>query len=353
MYTAEIAGPANSLLLLLDEIEPDYQSSLLLPQEGPLCIELKKRGIQYHVVPKMNMRTIPQIWHVIRSNHIDLVYGNNPSGRIRNSLIAAKLAGKPVIWHFRIQQKAISWRHRIVLGLADAVIAVSEGVAESIYKFVPSVTVKVVYNGVEPALFARDREPTASFVRQSLNLPSNAQIVTMVGNITYRKQQLEAVKAFALVNNAVSRAHLVLAGSIVDSAYYNEIVAYIKSEGLSEKIHLIGFCNDVPGLLSASDVYIHTSRREGHPRAVIEAMAASLPIVAFDIDGVRECIKDGRGIIVPQGRTNELSEHIISLLVSPSTRDQYGKRAHNYMLSNYTAQQTAQQIKHVIAQIVR
>ena len=84
---------------------------------------------------------------------------------------------------------------------------------------------------------------------------------------------------------------------------------------IANDVHFIGRCDDVASLLFASDVGVLSSRAEGFANAILEYMAAGLPVVATDVGGVREAIVEGKtGYIVPSGDDEKMAERIIQVL---------------------------------------
>ena len=89
----------------------------------------------------------------------------------------------------------------------------------------------------------------------------------------------------------------------------------VSREGLSGSVRLLGYRTDVPRLLNRADVFVLASQREGLPRVVMEAMACARPVVATDVRGSRDLVRDGEnGLLVPPGRPDLLAEVLLRLL---------------------------------------
>jgi len=97
---------------------------------------------------------------------------------------------------------------------------------------------------------------------------------------------------------------------------------------LQGKVSFLGFRRDVPELLAASDLFILTSRREGLPKAVMEAMAAGLPIIATDVRGNRDLVKSGEnGYLVPLDDVEQTAIAIERLIDSEDLRRSMGEKS--------------------------
>src|SRR4029078_4484168 len=132
------------------------------------------------------------------------------------------------------------------------------------------------------------------------------------------------LQAFAEIKNP--RAHLVLAG---DGSLREAIKAYTIERNLSDRVHLIGNQHDSPGILAASDAFVLASNWEGNPLAVMEAMAAGLPVIATAVGGVPELVQSGdQGLLVPAGDRMGFAAAMKTLLDSAETRKNMGNAAH-------------------------
>jgi glycosyltransferase involved in cell wall biosynthesis len=148
---------------------------------------------------------------------------------------------------------------------------------------------------------------------------------------------------------------LILAGSLDrDPCYTDEIRTRICQQGLEDYIHLLGLRTDIPCLLCASDVFLHTSKREAHPRSIIEAMAAGLPVVAFGVGGVAETVVDREtGYLLPAGDVSGMADAVLSLLKVPAQAAQMGQRGRERVQRRFTAASTAAQVEQIIDELLQ
>lgn len=127
-------------------------------------------------------------------------------------------------------------------------------------------------------------------VRTDLGIPDGALVVASVASIQPRKNQVLLVEALPDRPDV----HLLLTGPLLDDGYGERVRRAAADRGLADRVHLVGEVDDVRPTLAAADVFALASRAEGSPVALIEAMAAGLPIVATTIPGVNELL-DGTG----------------------------------------------------------
>jgi glycosyltransferase involved in cell wall biosynthesis len=206
--------------------------------------------------------------------------------------------------------------HRIAFRAGALAVAVSPEVARSfqaMYGFAPAA---VIPNGADahPGLDACARE---TWRRASGFLPADLLIVS-VARFEPQKNPFNLIHAFALALPDLSSAHLVMAGegSLLEAS--RGLAARL---GVAERVHFRGLCRDVPELLSGCDLFALGSDWEGTPVAVIEAMAARLPVVATAVGGVPELVEDGvNGLLAPAGDPQALARALVALARHPARR---------------------------------
>jgi glycosyltransferase involved in cell wall biosynthesis len=112
-----------------------------------------------------------------------------------------------------------------------------------------------------------------------------------------------------------------------DGPLYDSLEESIEKQGLSEKVFLTGYRDDVPRILAASDVLVLPSFREGAPRVITEAMASGLPVVATEIAGIPEQVDDGEsGFLIPTGDARALAQRLEQLLGNDELREKMGEQ---------------------------
>jgi glycosyltransferase involved in cell wall biosynthesis len=235
------------------------------------------------------------------------------------------------------------------LGGADAVIAVSAACAASVERFVGRDRLHVVHNGVDLTEY-RTASPPADV---DTSVPG-APVVLSVGHVKPLKAQLEAVRAFSLVAAEVSEAELWFVGATDRDADYVDLLREeIQRRDLGASVRLLGFRRDIPDLLARSAVCLHTARSEAHGRAVVEAMAAGVPAVAFASGGPEESIEHGEtGFVVPFGDIESLAGYMLRLLRDGALHDRMGSAARKRAETHFSAAATAERIDTILQTIV-
>lgn len=364
-YTADWRGPTNSLLQLLTGIRDRYDVSVALTGEGPFRDELDRLGIPCFGFPDLSKWSIPGIRRLIRDREIDLVYGNNTHGSTRNAFLAAKLARRPFVCHVRGMGWDAGWSRLWYLRFCDAVVAVSDACAASIRRFVAEARLHRVYNGVpiggDVTEAGRSESgqgttirPGQDGLRTEIGAGDEAPVLLGVAHLCRRKGQEHAVRAMPRVLEEAPDAHLCLAGAEDREPNYVTGLRGLASElGVADRVHLLGYRSDVARLLAQADVFVHTATEDPHPRAVVEAMAAGLPVVAFRADGVAETVADGgTGRLVDAGDDDGLADAVVSLVLAPDLRESMGDAARKRVERHFTADATAREISRVLDSVL-
>ena len=202
--------------------------------------------------------------------------------------------------------------------------------------------ISVIYNGVEldqynPELY-RPLE-----ARLSLGITDDYPIVGTIGRLVYQKGFSHFLKAAKHVYNENNQIRFVIVGHGPEDAKLKHLA---DSLGILPVCKFVGSRFNVAEILSAFDVFVLSSVLEGLPRVVIEAMAMARPIVATDIDGVREQINDNRtGLLVKPANPKLLATAIMELLHDKQKANHLASKAHEYAKRNFDLTLTINKIE--------
>jgi glycosyltransferase involved in cell wall biosynthesis len=216
-------------------------------------------------------------------------------------------------------ERRLHSKMRAVLGSSGAVAAdlVSEGVS--------SERVRVLYNGVDALVFENARPRPE--VRASLGSDQETLILIIVANLIPYKGHRDLLDALARIKgNLPSEWILLCVGR--DHATQGALQAQAEASGIDQHIRFLGERSDVPDLLKASDIGVLCSHFEGFPNAVLEGMAARLPMVVTDVGGCGEAIvNEVCGLVVPPREPEALAKALHRLAANPNLRMQLGTAA--------------------------
>jgi glycosyltransferase involved in cell wall biosynthesis len=223
---------------------------------------------------------------------------------------------------FKAANERYLWLERVASRLTTVVVANSEEVRAAAIRaegLAPDLVV-TIHNGV--ATHDGASREAAVAVRRALGLRDDDEAVICVANLIDYKGHRDLLTAWAQVRRARPSARLLLVG---DGPERPAVEALGASLG---HVHVLGSRADVPALLQASTLLVQASHQEGLPNAVLEAMAAGLPVVATAVGGTTELVVDGHtGRLVPPRDPDALAGALIALLADPGARARMGRAA--------------------------
>jgi glycosyltransferase involved in cell wall biosynthesis len=245
--------------------------------------------------------------------------------------IAAKIARVPVVLATR--RNAGYWHNPLELGLlkllnpgASRFVVNSKAVKRHVQDVegIPPEKIELIYNGVVLDAFRADDASVREKVRTELGIPANNPVVILVGNLRPVKAIDVFLESVRMVATEHPEAHVVIVG---EGSEREKLEGMTRSLWLSERVHFLGSRTDVPRLLNASDVGVLSSSSEGLSNAIIEYMAAGLPVVCTAVGGNPELVTDDvNGYVVPVGDSEAMATAMKKLLANPSRARELGLR---------------------------
>jgi glycosyltransferase involved in cell wall biosynthesis len=304
---------------------------------------LKQAGIgAWHLGKRRGFdpRMYPRLIRVLRAFRPSIVHTH--SYVLRYSLPAVLAAGAGAMVHTvhnlaRLEVDLVGRSiQRIAFRGRVASVAVAEEVGRSMQEYYGRPPTAVIPNGIDTAAFhvPQARRPW----RRAHGFTDEDFLVASVARLEPQKDPLGLIAAFAEGLGRDPRAHLLLAGdgSLREAA----------RAAASPRVHFLGVQNEVPELLAASDAFALFSTYEGNPMALMEAMAAGLPVVATDVGGVAGIVVPGEtGLLTPAGDRRAFADSLAALAADPERRRALGEAARSHaqafdvggMVASYSA----------------
>lgn len=228
-------------------------------------------------------------------------------------------------WHDRgtnFQRLVSTLAFRYKLGRVIPV-AIADRVRQSIQEVYRYHNPPLIPNGINLGGFILPDEDRKKWRLQE-GVPENAIVISHVGRFTHLKNHALLIQALAQIDSA----HPWLLLLVGDGELRPAVEEMVNAHGLIDRVRFMGVRADIPQILNASDIFVLSSRYEGNPMSVMEAMAAGLPVISTAVGGVPELVEDGiSGILVPPEDPTALKQAIQKLIEAPDVRQQMGKRA--------------------------
>jgi glycosyltransferase involved in cell wall biosynthesis len=323
----------------LDRERFEVEVAYLLPWKDAFVAEIEAAGVPVHCLDarrQLSVGWLGRLRRLVDDRDVDLVHTHMPL-----PAAAARLAlrgNRPAFVHtehnmwgrYRLPTRLAN---RLTYGRNAGVIAVSDGVAGSIRSPVP---VEVVTHGIDTERLRPAESEARAAARAELGLAPDAPVVGTVGNFTAKKDQATLLAAAALVAGDHPGLRVVLVGS---GPLEDELRSRAVQLGLGDAVLFAGSRDDVFELLPAFDLFALSSRFEGLPIALLEAMASGVPPVVTRVGGIPEVVTDGGdaadaataaradGVLVEPGDPEALATALGKLLADPVRRADLGARA--------------------------
>ncbi|HSW45200.1 MAG TPA: glycosyltransferase family 4 protein [Phycisphaerae bacterium] len=226
------------------------------------------------------------------------------------------------------------WIHRWACGRADAVLSVSHDAGRMLHAEwgIPRRKIHVIHNGVDTERFT----PVGPADKTGLHLPPRSpsdHVVICVANLHEIKAIDVLLDHWRRVVMADPHAVLWLVG---EGPLHESLVRQAGRLRIAERVRFLGRRDDVPALLRAADLFVLPSRYEAGSNATLEAMASGLPVVAFDVGGMRELIQPNHtGWLIPENEPHRLADTVLAALIDRATRQRTGQAARRAVLEQH------------------
>ena len=324
-------GAERSLLALAAATEPPFEPlvvSLVRPwREDGLCAAAGRLGLRAVRVDAPGRLSPSAVGPLIRLARGGLLHAHDYKA-LAVALVAGAVARVPVVATFHgdtahlarvvVYERLARWAARFTV----AVAATSEPLAAAIRAAAPRAPVHVIPNGI--AVGPLPTAPERITARVALRLPADGPVVAFVGRLSREKAPEVLLRAMQGTG-----MQLLVAGE-------GPLRPALEAEADPSQARFLGFVPDVGPVLAAADVLALPSRTEGLPMAVLEAMAAGVPVVASAVGSLPEVLGDGAGVLVPAGDAGALRQALESLS-APEAREALAVVARQRVESLYGA----------------
>jgi glycosyltransferase involved in cell wall biosynthesis len=260
-----------------------------------------------------------------RRQRIDVVHCADV-GAAHFTALAGRFAGVPVVSHVRNRHDQISRRDQVFLRPVNRWVFVSQDTWRRFAYPVAPRDGTVVYDGIDaPALHTSE----ARAVREEFGIAPEAPVVGMVARVSPQKDFVTLARAARRVLARHPGARFLVVGDYETEPAYREHHARVRQEldaqQVSDAFVFTGFRRDVPRVAAAMDVFALCTHFEGLPLVLLEGMAQARPIVATDVDGISELVRDGEtGLLHRHEDADDLARQLTRLLDDPALAARLG-----------------------------
>ncbi len=297
-------------LPIIGTLRPGWMTDRAATMGFPVWIAPQRSGFDPGWVPRFAARLRPERIQLVHTHEFAMnVYGG-AAARLMGISSVATIHGRH--WVADRPRRAVAYRLLRRLGLR--LVAVSHDLARFLAHglSIPLDAIEVIHNGIPiPPSFPPAERAAKQEARAGLGIPASDPLLVAVGNLYPVKDHANLLRAAAML----PCVHVAIAGRGGEEGTLRGLAAEL---AITDRVHLLGLRDDVDRVLLAGDVFVQPSRSEGLPLAILEAMAAGVPVVATRVGGVAEAVVDGEtGILVAPGDSPALASALRAVLAMP------------------------------------
>lgn len=322
------------------------------PVPGSSIPHLLSLGLKY-------FQTSRRVAHSLRSGRFDVLHAMSPSAYIVGTLANGVTKRRPLVMSrvslnfyqhdarmFGVVERLMHRRTDLATGNAQAILR--ELRAEGI----PARKLLLMHNGIDSEAFVGSMIDRGK-ARARLGLSPSALVFTSVANLFPYKGHADLLEALHLLKGRLpANWTLLVAGRDIDGSL-DRLRSLAENRALAQHVRFLGQRRDIPAILSAADIHISASHYEGFPNNVLEAMCASLPVVATAVGGLPEQVVDGStGLLVPPREPTALAQALFVLAEDPSRREALGKAGRERVAQHFAIRRSVATLEQAYASVV-
>jgi len=300
-------------------------------------------------IPKTKRRDISafiKIRDIILQNKIHVVNAHHFMPMVY-SFYGCKIPNRIKLFYtehsqWEIERISLKWKivGKYLLNRLDGIIGVSDEVSKALQNKYNLASGKIdcIINGVDINAFKKLEVDNS--LKSKLGLANEDKILGMVANLKKVKNHILLLKVFREICNDIKNVKLILIGEGDKNDPENtedDLKRYVRENGLEGFVYFLGYRSDIPQLINIMDIFCLTSKKEGLPISLIEAMASSLPVIGTDVEGIRDVIVQNKnGFLVQHEDAVGLKNAILTLLNNDSLRQVFGNESRNIVEKYYS-----------------
>lgn len=306
---------------------PDYgmKVTCLAPYESAFTAGLREQDSEVFITAMANdppWRSIQFTVELVRQKNIDLIHAHLPRAHILAGLVG-RMTNVPVVATIHGMELDILDLGAYHTAGTHLLVVCQQAYAQALIHRVNPNHLTLVRNAVDTHVYT-PRGNRLDF-RRTIQLPKDAPLVGFVGRLAWEKGPDDFIRTAGYVNARLPDVHFVIVG---EGPMEAELRDMIVSSHLQNRIHMTGLRTDTSNIYPALNLLAQTSRVEGMPLVLLEAMACGIPVAAMGIGGVPEIVEVGiTGLLSGPGDWAGLGEALVDLLNAPERISQMGVAA--------------------------
>lgn len=314
---------------------------------------------------KKNIWALRELTRIIEREQIDVIHCHNPNGGVLGRLAAAFSKRKPFViytahgFHFFKGAPVKNWLfyypvEKMLAKLSDIIITINHEDYNRAKRFrykkhgsaelIPGVGVDLGL--FEPIEAHNENREKSAVIREQWGIPRDAFHIVSAGELNENKNHIVVIKALAQLQN--KNIYYSICG---EGDRHDALDEEIQRNGLSDRVVLRGYRNDMPEIMKTADLSVFPSIREGMGMAALEAMASGIPLIVADNRGTREYITDHEnGLVCQADSVREFAQAIQFMYENSQKRELFAKNALQ-SVQQFSLQQSEKRMRQIYARL--
>ncbi|MGM0883310.1 MAG: glycosyltransferase family 4 protein [Bacillota bacterium] len=278
-----------------------------------------------------NLKALKQLRKLFEDNYFAVIHCQSPSGGVITRLAAAKTRkmGSKILYtahglHFYKGAPLLNWIiyfniEKVVGRYTDCIITINEEDYKNAKNKLGISSTEYIHGvGIDLNKYSSNSFEKKAKLREEYGYNQLDYILMYSGELSYRKHQDLLIETISILKYKIPNIKLLLAGT---GKMHNEYEQMTKKLNVDEQVMFLGYRNDIANLLSIADIYVSSSRQEGLPVNIMEAMASGLPLVVTNCRGNRDLVEDGiNGYVVEVDDRNGFAAAVEKLFLEEELR---------------------------------
>lgn len=365
----ELGGAQKHLLSLLERLDPERFEAILLTSTdpGPLTLCAKELlgdrligipSLRREVNPVMDLKAGRKIFSILQDHSVDIAHTHSSKAGILGRWGAHRAGVKNIVHTvhgFGFTPEQPLWEKRLYIkmeqraaSVTDRIIAVSRAAIEEGRRW--NIGIRSQYDWIPCGIDVEEFEERPPLqMKQELGILPESPLITMIACFKPQKAPLDFVRAAAKVVVGFPQARFLMVG---DGVLRPQIERERERLHLQDKLILAGWRRDIPAILAASQAVVLTSRWEGLPVTLLEAMASRKPIAATAVGGTPEIVQDGEnGFLSSPGDIEAIAHSICRLLTDPKEAAAMGESGRKRLTADYEVTETVRRLENLYEEL--
>lgn len=337
-------GTEYQLIKLAENLNPARFKILVicLSDNAPLSRLLIEAGCDVQILNREARGRLLVLWdlyHLLYEFKPDIIHAYAYASRAAIPVSKIFFQSKNIVSIRTQPNLQVTWIDRLLGSFADHILTNSKKAAAAIhFGFQKIVPCQVIYNGIDLQKF--DREAGLDFASPP-SIQLGARVICLVARLHPVKGVDILLDAFAIISYAFNGVELWIVG---DGLEKEKLKGRAEQLGIDSKVIFWGHQEKISPILHHATIGVLSSHVEGLPNAIIEYMAAKLPVVATDVGGNSEAVVHGKtGLLVPAGNAPALADAILTILGDPNLAKKYGQEGRQHVTELFTLKRMVQE----------